>query len=131
MKTKIFLAIALVGFAFALSSCDKNDKGVLDELLETRAQALGFENAEVYVQSVRTLCAQGNHENCHILPCGEHRICDNVAHRGQHHNGNHHNGANHENCGSDKHLSCCLNTENNSCEKHRNGDGNHHGGGHH
>lgn len=126
MKTKLFLAIALVGFAFALSSCDKNNEEVFSELLETRAQVLGFENAENYVQSARILCAQDKHENCHILPSGEHRVCDNVNHKGQDHNGNHHNGANHENCGSSEHLSCCSNTGNSDCRNHHNENSNHH-----
>jgi len=129
MSKKIFLVIALAGFA--LSSCDKNNNEILDKTLETRAQALGFENAAIYVQSVRTHCAQDNHENCHILQSGEHRVCDNVTHKGQHHNGNHHNGENHENCGSNKHLACCSNTDDKSCGNHHNGNGNHHGGGHH
>jgi hypothetical protein len=120
MKTNIFLAIVFVGFAF--SSCDKNNKNeILDEALQSRAKALGFEDTKTYVQFVQNNCEQGNHENCNVLANGEHRVCDNVNHKGQHHNGNHHNGSNHGSCG-EKNRSCCSKNGN-----HNGGhNGNHH-----
>jgi hypothetical protein len=93
MKTRIFL---FTTFVFALSSCTK----LTDEnLLDVRAQALGFETADAYVKSVQSNCSQGNHENCNILANGEHRICNNVNHEGRCQNGEHYNGERHGNCG--------------------------------
>jgi hypothetical protein len=97
MRTKIFLVIAFAGFT--LSSCDKSNKDTFETALEARAQALGFEDTSSYIQFVQTNCSQDNHENCNILPNGEHHVCDNVNHKGQHRNGSRYRGTEHGNCG--------------------------------
>ncbi len=88
-------AVALMG---VFASCDKTDNVDVYPMpsgVETRAHAIGFDNAEEYAAWVRDQHDQGNHENCDVMADGSHRTCVDAAHNGQRHDGTHHNGTAH------------------------------------
>ncbi len=95
---KVVYSVAILAFAFVLTSCSKDDDHNVDNTaqdVELRAQSLGFADANAYKSSVAEQCAAGNHENCDILTDGTHRACGYADHAGKNHDGTEHNGTDH------------------------------------
>lgn len=114
------MILAIVSIATIFVACEKDGtKNDPNSELLLRAKTLGFDDSDSYVTFVQTCCMQENHQNCNICVDGEHRVCDNPKHEGQHHNGTHHNGSGHGNCG-ENHRACCTGE---GCHQ----NGNHHG----
>jgi hypothetical protein len=95
---RLFYALAVV-CTLSFVACDNddhNDFGTsVQQDIEARAKALGFEDAAAYKASVAEQCAAGNHENCDIYNDGTHQACAYSDHSGKKHDGTHHKGSNH------------------------------------
>lgn len=96
---KLFCALAVVLFAVAFMSCNKDDHDDFgtsaEQNIETRAKDLGFNNVDDYKASVAIQCTAGNHENCDVYNDGTHEVCAYSDHSGKNHDGTHHNGTDH------------------------------------